>query len=87
VYYDQQRPDDREKPPGCFDVLIITRAVFGVLLWPVLAMFAVILDLAATFYLYATHARLALIPIALTAAGIYGFTLWERHHYKSPPDA
>jgi hypothetical protein len=80
VYYDQ-RPSDEEKPPGCLDVLIITRAVFGVLLWPIVAMFAVIADLGITFYLYATRPLLALIPIAITAAAIWGFMVWERRRY------
>jgi hypothetical protein len=82
VYYEQQRPDDREKPPGCLDVILITRAVFGVLLWPLSVMFVVILDLGVTFYLYATQPLLALIPVAITAAAICGFTLWERHRYR-----
>ncbi len=64
------------------DVFVITRAVLGVLLWPVIVMFVVIFDLAITFYLYATRPLLALIPIAITAAAIWGFTLWERHHYR-----
>jgi hypothetical protein len=82
VYYEQQGPDDREKPPGCLDVIVITRAVFSVLLWPIAVMFAVIADLGVTFYLYATRPLLALIPVAITAAAIWGFTVWERHRYR-----
>ena len=64
VYYEQQRPDDREKPPGCLDILVITRVVFGVLFWPLAVMFVVIFDLGITFYLYATRPLFALIPVA-----------------------
>ena len=83
AYYEQQRPDDREKPPGCLDVLVISRVVFGVLFWPIAAMFVVIFDLGITFYLYATRPLFALIPIAITAAAILGFTLWERRRYPT----
>ena len=85
VYYEQQQPDDADKPPGCLDVIVITRAVFGVLVWPLLVMFAAIIDIGTTFYLYATRPLLALIPIVLTGAAIYAFARWERHHYP-PPD-
>ena len=84
VYYDQ-RPDEEEKPPGCLDVLLITRAVFGILLWPIIGMFIVVLDLGATFYLYATRPVLALIPIVITAAAIWAFMAWERRSFP-PPD-
>ena len=83
AYYEQQRPDDRERPPGCLDILVITRVVFGVLFWPIAAMFVVIFDLGITFYLYATRPLFALIPVAITAAAIMGFTLWERHRYPT----
>jgi len=82
VYYEQQPRDDREKPPGCLDVIVITRAVFGVLMWPIILMFAVVFDVGITFYLYATRPLLALIPVALTGAAIYAFTRWERHRLR-----
>ena len=49
VYYEQQRPDDPEEPPGCLDVIVITRAVFAVLMWPIAVMLVVICDLGITF--------------------------------------
>ena len=84
VYYDQQ-PDEEDKPPGCLDVLLITRAVFGILAWPIVGMFVVVLDLGVTFYLYATRPVLALIPIAITAVAIWAFMAWERRRFP-PPD-
>lgn len=80
VYYEQP-PEDEEKPPGCLDVLLISRAVFGLLLWPVVAMFVVIGDIGVTFYLYTTRPILALIPILITAGAIGLFMAWERRRY------
>ena len=85
VYYEQRPPDDRDARPGCLDALAITRAVFGVLLWPIVVMLAGILDVSITFYLYATRPLLALIPLVATAAAIWVFVRWERHRYR-PPD-
>ncbi len=84
-YYEQRRQDDREEPPGCLDALAITRAVFGVLVWPLAIMFVVIFDLAITLYLYATRPLLSLVPIVLTTAAIAAFVRWERNHFR-PPD-
>lgn len=85
AHYEQRPPDDRERPPGCLDVLVITRAVFGVLMWPIGVMFAVILDIGIAFYLYATQPLLALIPVAITAAAIWAFARWEQRR-GGPPD-
>lgn len=83
VYY-EQRPDE-EKPPGCMDALLITRAVFGVLIWPLAAIVAVILDVFVTWYLFAVYPALALIPIAATALAVWLFARWEQQHFR-PPD-
>jgi hypothetical protein len=83
-YYEQRPRDDREKPPGCLDALAITRAVFGVLVWPLAIMFLAMVDLGITFYLYATHPPLTLTPIVLTAIAIAVFARWERNHFRPP---
>lgn len=84
-YYDSgQKPKD-EKPPGCLDAMLITRAVFGVLFWPMLAIFVVLADLGLIFYAFTVHPAWALIPIALTALGIWLFARWEQRHFR-PPD-
>jgi hypothetical protein len=84
VYYEQP-PDDREKPPGCLEALFITRAVFGVILIPFVLMLSVIIDVAIAFLLYGIHPALALIPLALTIAGVWAYARWEQHKFR-PPD-
>jgi hypothetical protein len=69
---------DEEKPPGCLDVILITRAVFGVLLPPIIALFALVADIAIIIWLLTVHPALALIPIALTALAIWLFARWDR---------
>ena len=79
-YYYEQRPPEPDDDPryGCLDVLLITRAVLGVLLWPLAVFLLVILDIAAAFYLFTVHPALALIPVALTAVAIYAFARWDQ---------
>ncbi len=84
VYYEQQTPPEHE-PGGCLEVLVITRAVFGILLWPLAAILLVIVDLIAIFWLFTTHPLLALIPIAITVAAVAAFARWEQRRYR-PPD-
>jgi hypothetical protein len=85
VYYEEQ-PPDRERPPGCLDVLVITRAVFAILFWPIVALFAVLADVSVTFYLFATRPVLALVPVTITAIVLWLFARWDRRHFR-PPDA
>jgi hypothetical protein len=83
-YYDDQRPPDKEQPPGCLDALLITRAVFGVMMWPILAMVVVAIDAGLIFYLYSLHPALALFPIAITAGALWLFAKWEQKHFRPP---
>jgi hypothetical protein len=84
VYYEQP-PDDQEKPPGCLEALVITRAVFGVILIPFLLMLSVIIDVAIAFLLYGVYPALALIPLGVTIVAVWGYARWEQHKYR-PPD-
>jgi hypothetical protein len=77
-----QEPE--EKPPGCMDALIITRAVFSVMFWPLLAMILVVVDVAIIFYAFFVHPALALIPLGLTVAVIAGFAQWDRSRGAPP---
>ncbi len=83
-YYDDHSPPDKEQPPGCLDALLITRAVFGVMMWPVLAMVLVVVDAGVIFYLYALHPALALIPIGMTAGALWLFARWEQKRFRPP---
>ena len=85
VYYEQPPPDE-ERPPGCLDALLIIRAVFSILFWPIMAILLVGLDAVVILVLFAEHPALALIPVALTGVAIWLFARWEQRHY-GPPDA
>jgi hypothetical protein len=84
-YYDSSEPPPSDaKPPGCLDALIITRAVFGVLIWPMLALVLVMVDAAIIFIAFTIHPALALIPLAVTAAGLWLFAKWEQRRIRPP---
>jgi hypothetical protein len=85
VYYEQKDPPQGERS-GCLDVIVIMRAVFGLLLWPLVAIAVVVADLVIIVLLFSIHPALALIPVALTAAGIWAYSRWEQRHFR-PPDA
>lgn len=84
AYYESQPPPDDERP-GCLDALLITRVVFGILFWPMLVIFAVLLDATLFFFLYVTYAPLALIPVAATGLALWLFARWEQRRFR-PPD-
>jgi len=64
---------------------VLTRAVYGVLLWPVLALVALILGLLGLFYLFATHWALGLLALGGLAVAVAAFAWWDRRR-PPPPD-
>jgi hypothetical protein len=83
-YYYERPPAEEEKPPGCLDALLIMRAVFGVLIWPVLALFAVLGAVGVTLYMFTVHPALALVPIAATGGALWLFAKWEQARFRPP---
>ena len=74
-----------EKPPsGCLETLIVTRAVFGVLLWPMVALASLLLVVVVFFMLFAVHPALALLPVAAAALAVMLFVRWERRRFRPP---
>ena len=82
AYYYDREPD--EKPPGCLDALLITRAALAVVLVPVFVLVLVIVDIAATFTLFTIHPALALLTIVPTVAVVWLFARWEQRHFRPP---
>jgi hypothetical protein len=70
--------------PGCRETLILTRAVFAVILPALVAIFAVLFAAAFTVVLYARHPALALIPIAIVVTLLFLYARWERGRFRPP---
>ena len=81
MYYEPEK-----EPSGCMEFWIITRAVFGVLIWPLLALFAAVGWLVLTLYAFFTAPLLALIPLVLGIGALMLFARWERGRFR-PPEA
>ena len=79
--YEQPR---QEEPPGCRETAVLTRAVFAVVLPPLLAVAGVLGALAGALALFAVHPALALLPIAGLAAAVFAFVRWERRRFRPP---
>jgi hypothetical protein len=77
TYY-QQEPE--KEPGGCRESFVLTRAVFGVLMWPLLALLGAMVGLGIVLYLFFVNPLLALIPIGLLAVGLFLFARWESKH-------
>ncbi len=80
-YYNDQRPPNDDKPEqlGCLDAIVITRAVFQMLFWPVAAMIMVVMDVGIALYLFTLHPALALIPVALSVGLVMLVARWDQH--------
>ncbi len=81
MYY-QQEPEG--EPSGCRELFVLTRAAFGVMMWPMLALLLVMAALAITIYLFLIQPALALIPIGLAALGAVAFARWEQRRFRPP---
>jgi hypothetical protein len=83
VYYEQQKPPEDERP-GCLDVWLISRAMFGILMWPFAVLIGLIIDLYVIVVLFDIHPALALIPVAITAAAVWLYARWEQRRFRPP---
>ena len=83
-YYDRGDAEPDDKPPGCLDALLITRAVFAVIAPVAIAMVVLLIDVAAIFVLFAIHPALALIPVAISAVGVWLLARWDQQRHRPP---
>jgi hypothetical protein len=74
MYY----PRAPKEPSGCFQSLLITRAIFGVLAIPLLLIGGALFATLITLYLFTVNPPLALIPLAIGLLGIYALARWEK---------
>jgi hypothetical protein len=72
------------QPGGCLEIWVLTRAAFGVLFWPLLALVGFVVAVVLVIFLFTVHPALALIPIAAIAAALYLFARWEQRRFRPP---
>ena len=66
------------KPPSLWsEFWTLTRIVYGILFWPVLALVAVLLAVVGVFVLFTIHPAFALLAIAAVA-------WWESRRIRPP---
>jgi len=80
-YYGQSEPPQEKEPGGCRDVFILTRAVFGVLLWPMVILIGAVLGLVYVIYLFSVFWLLGLAALVLLAVAVFFYARWEQGHY------
>jgi hypothetical protein len=74
---------DGNKPaPWWQEAFVLTRAVFGILLWPLLAIIGVIVAIGGLFAAFSAGLGWGLLALALIAAAIAAFAWWDR---RQPP--
>ena len=71
-----------QAPGGCREVLLLSRIAFQVLLPGLAALVGVLLLVLLLFYALATHPALALIPVGLFAAMLYGIYWYDKRGHR-----
>ena len=70
------------KPPSLWsEFWTLTRIVYGILFWPLLALFAVLLAVVGVFVLFTIHPAFALLAIAAVIAAL---AWWESQRVRPP---
>jgi len=73
------------KPPSLWsEFWTLSRIVYGILFWPLLALFAALLTVFGVFILYTIHPAFALLAILAIAAVITALAWWESHRVRPP---
>lgn len=67
-----------KEPGGCGEVWVLTRAVFAILFWPLVALALIMGWLFVTLYAFFQSPPLALVPLAVGILAIVLFARWER---------
>ena len=78
-----QTPEPEKQPGGCMEVLIISRAVFGILAVPLAVMIGLVLAIVALVALFSVHWLLGLAGIVAIGCGIALYARWERGRFRS----
>ena len=76
--------DGGKGSPWWQEAFVLTRAVFGILFWPIAAIVGVIVAIGGLFVAFDTGVGWGLLALALIGAVIAAFALWDR---RQPPRA
>lgn len=76
--------DPNKPPPWWQETFVLTRAIFGILFWPLLAIIGVMVAIGGLFVAFDTGVGWGLLALALIAAVIAAFAWWDR---RQPPRA
>ena len=74
--------DSGKQPPWWQEAFVLTRAVFGLLFWPLVAIIGVLVAIVGLFAAFSAGVGWGLLVLALIAAAIAGFAWWDR---RQPP--
>ncbi len=75
------------RPPGFWgEFFILTRTVYGILLWPLLILIGALVALAGIFVLFTIHWGFGLAALAAIVVAVVIFGWWEAHRVR-PPEA
>ncbi len=70
--------------PWWQEVFVLSRAVFGILFWPLAAIFGVMVAISGLFAAFNAGPLWGLLALTLIAAAIAAFACWDR---RQPPRA
>ncbi len=76
--------DSGKQPPWWQEVFVLSRAVFGILFWPLAAIFGVLVAISGLFVAFNAGPLWGLLVLALIAAAIAAFAWWD---LRQPPRA
>jgi hypothetical protein len=68
--------------PWWQEAFVLTRAVFGILFWPLLALMAVVVAIFGLFVAFNAGVLWGVLVLALIATAVAAFAWWDR---RQPP--
>ncbi len=71
-------PQPERPPPWWLEAWALTRVVFSVLFWPLVALLALILALGGTVVAFSIHWAWGVTALALTVLAVGLFLWWDR---------
>ncbi len=77
-------PPPEKPPPWWLETWVLTRAIFGILFWPLLFLVGAVVAIAGLVVAFGAGPWWGLLALGLLSLVVLGLVWWDRHRPPTP---